>query len=265
MHTPEQLSSVNCKNCEIPFEGKFCPNCAQRADTHRFSVAHFGHEFFHAFTHTDRGILLLVKELLYRPGVVAIEYNAGKRKKYFNPITFLLIVTAVQFFVSKQTEIFKEINKATKELTMEFAKGDSEEAKKQMEESFKNAEKQSSLVEENSKAFTLLLIPILSFFSWLLFRKSGHNYAENLVLNVLIIGGTICIFFIFGILPFLFFPLQIVLWMAINFTASFVYYIIAYKQFFKQSWGITIFKGIIMQIIILICSQVITLVVLTVI
>jgi hypothetical protein len=94
---------TTCKNCENSFEGKYCPNCSQKADTHRFTIKHFAHEFFHAFTHTDKGIFFLIKELFLRPGKVAREFNAGKRKKYFNPITYLLIVMALQIYLSQKT------------------------------------------------------------------------------------------------------------------------------------------------------------------
>src|SRR5688572_10665036 len=97
---------TTCKNCDTPFEGKFCSACSQRADTHRFTLWHFAHAFFHALTHTDKGILFLIKELLYKPGIVAREYNEGKRKKYFSPITFLLIVMAIEIFASQKTKFY---------------------------------------------------------------------------------------------------------------------------------------------------------------
>jgi hypothetical protein len=120
-------------------------------------------------------------------------------------------------------------------------------------------------VDDNSKVFMLVLIPILSLFSWLLFRKSGHNYAENLIFHVLLMSGTILIFFILGIIPFLMVPSMIMLWMVLNFVVSMVYNIVAYKQFFKQRMGVTIFKVILLQIIMLISSQLITLSVLQII
>lgn len=249
---------ITCKNCQTTFDGKFCPNCSQKADTHRLTVAHFGHEVFHAFTHTDRGVLLLMKELLYRPGKVAFEYNSGFRKKYFNPITFLLIITAIQIFASKKTDTFAKVGLATQQITRQLIDPDTEEGKKILEQSFKDTSKQVSVVEENNKAFTLLLIPMLAFFSWLLFKKSGHNYAENLVLHVLISGGTSLLFFVTFLAPLLLLPSLIVLWMGMSLIIGVVYNIVAYKQFFNQGWGITIFKGLVMQLVMVVFSQVLT-------
>lgn len=261
MHSPETTSPTICKNCEAPVQGNFCSNCSQRADTHRFSIAHFGHEFFHAFTHTDKGILLLMKELLYKPGKIALEYNAGKRKKYFNPITFLLIATAVQFFIAKKTEYYKDVQTAMEQVASQVAQANSDEDRKQIQESLQDSKKQSSVVQENSRAFMMVMIPFLGFFSWLFFKKSGHNYAENLVLHVLITGGAVLIFLATAIIPHLLMPSQIVPWLAINFILTIAYNIIAYKQFFQQSWLATIIKGFLLILITLACYQLITFVI----
>jgi hypothetical protein len=254
MTHPEHSSNVTCKNCQVTFEGKFCPNCSQRADTHRFTLKHFGHEFFHALTHTDKGIFFLTKELLFRPGKASYEYNSGKRKKYFNPITFLLIVTAVQIFVAKKTDLFPVFNKKLAEMVTAA----SVEGRQQMEKSFEETGKQTSVIIDNNKLFTIFLIPVLSFFTWIFFMKSEHNYAENLIFNVNLTSGMTLLFFLTSIIPFLIFPSLVILWMLINYLAIWVYSIIAYKQFYNQGWPITILKGVAMQILIVISSQLVS-------
>src|SRR5688572_10457773 len=97
---------MNCKNCDSPLDGNFCANCGQKSEIHRVTFKHFLHEFFHAFTHTDKGILLLMKELITRPGYVAQEYLDGKRKKYFNPLTFLIILSSLYVFFGQKSGYF---------------------------------------------------------------------------------------------------------------------------------------------------------------
>jgi hypothetical protein len=216
---------------------------------------HLGHEFFHALTHTDKGIVFLSKEVLLRPGKVAREYNSGKRKKYFNPITFLLIVTALQIFVVKKTEFFTAYTESLKELTQQAALSSVD--RKQQDQSLDDADKKMSLVTENNKAFTLLIIPVLSLMTWILFKKSGHNYAENLVFNVLLMGGMSLIFFII-VIPFLILPSFVILWMVIDYFAIWIYSIVAYKQFYNQRWPATIAKSIAMQIVLMASSYLLT-------
>ena len=116
MEVVDRAIAVTCKNCETIFEGNFCPNCSQKAGTHRFSVKHIVHEAFHAFTHTDKGIFFLIKEMLKRPGKVALEYNGGRRKKYFNPFTFLLIMIALNIFFTQKANFYGSFLDATEAL-----------------------------------------------------------------------------------------------------------------------------------------------------
>jgi hypothetical protein len=91
-----------CKNCDASLNGKFCSHCGQKGDIHQITMPHLGHEVFHALTHTDKGILLLIKDLLRRPGTVAKEYIEGKRKKYFSPFSFIVISTALSALLAYQ-------------------------------------------------------------------------------------------------------------------------------------------------------------------
>lgn len=251
---------TTCKNCETTFEGKYCSNCAQKADTHRFTVKHFLHESFHALTHTDKGVLFLIKELLVRPGHAIREYNEGKRKKYFNPITFLLIAAFLQLFVIQKTQITEHYMASLIAVTKQLAASSSNINQEVLNEELNEAEvggnKAFQTMLENNKAFTLLVIPFMGLITWLLFRKSGFNYAENLVMNVMVSAQLSILFLFFCALPFLILPSYVLLWMGVFFLINWGYSFIVYKQFFGQGWFITIVKGIVAQILFIIVTQV---------
>jgi hypothetical protein len=248
-----------CKNCDYNFEGKFCTNCSQKADTHRFTLLHFGHDFIHALTHTDKGVIFLMRELIKRPGYVAREYNSGKRKKYFNPITFLLIMTAAQVFTASKTGFFTEFASATQQLVKETFMNDKYTDEELRDFNAKNDQTAGvAKVSDNGKLLTLLFIPMLSLLTWIFFKKSGHNYAENLILNVLILGQLMLLFIPFAAIPFLIAPSYVILWFSLYFVINILYSLVAYKQFFGQGWGWTIFKGISLQFIYLIVGQMLT-------
>ncbi len=88
---------VVCKNCNREFSKnyKYCPYCGQAATTERLNFHHLTHDIVHAFIHADKGVVLLFKELTYKPGRVARLYVEGKRKKYFNPFSFLVLMVAI--------------------------------------------------------------------------------------------------------------------------------------------------------------------------
>jgi hypothetical protein len=86
-----------CLNCGRKFSSpdKYCPACGQHTSTTRMNTREALHQFSHAFTHTDRGFFYLFPKLLSRPGIIAREYNQGRRKTYFSPFTFLLLILAI--------------------------------------------------------------------------------------------------------------------------------------------------------------------------
>jgi hypothetical protein len=242
---------TDCKNCGISFEGKFCPNCSQKADTHRFTLGHFAHETTHAITHTDKGILLLIKGMMLQPGIVVREFVEGKRKKYFNPFTFLLIMMAVQVFATKQTNFYGKFTEEMQQLYDKVAKANPKgaEGSKQFNQRMKQADKQVAFASENNKIVNFIFIPFLSLLTWLFFKKSGFNYAENLILNMLIGGQMVVLFVAICIIPVLITSSVVIIVMYLFILISFIYALITYKQFFRFSWGWTLFKGVSVQLI----------------
>lgn len=84
--------AINCKNCGIYFQGKYCPNCKQSAGTTRITWHELGHHLLHAFFHVDRGLLHTVIEMLLHPGKTITGYLEGKRAYHFNPFLFLILL-----------------------------------------------------------------------------------------------------------------------------------------------------------------------------
>ncbi len=245
--------AVTCKNCETVFDGRFCPNCSQKADTHRFTIKHFLHELFHAITHTDRGILFLVKEMFLRPGLAMREYVMGKRKKYFSPITYFLIITAIQVMVSSKVEIFPAFNESIEQLIKDAAAAAGETVPPDV--SMQENSKAVAFVSDNSRVVNAIFIPLLALLSWLFFYKSRMNFAESLVLNIGVSAQGSLYFFPFGLLPFMLAPSLVILWIMLYSFLMWTYTMFAYKGFFQQSWGRTLLKGSVLYLIYTISIQ----------
>ena len=175
-----------CPNCSASLDGNFqyCPTCGQKTHIHRFNLAHIGHEAFHALTHADKGILHLLKNLTIRPGIVAREYVLeGKRKRYFNPFTFLVIVLGLSVFVNS---VFKPYER---NINPEAARTETNEsastAAKLRKERSRNV---SYFLDKRANLVAFAAIPLFALAFWLFFRRSGINYAEHLVANVFFAG-----------------------------------------------------------------------------
>lgn len=152
-----------CLNCGKDLNDNYCGNCGQSAATHRFSLKHiFTHDLVHNLFHVDRGILFTVKELFTRPGHMVREYIEGKRAKQFNYITLLLVITATYVFVAH---------------SFHYSVSDSIGVTDQK----KQIDKVQDFMLRNMKLTYLFNIPIIAAIIYMVFRRTGKNYAEMLV------------------------------------------------------------------------------------
>lgn len=175
------MESTHCANCgrELAPDFSICPGCGQKTSIHRFTIPHFLHEFLHAFTHADRGAFVLLKELAIRPGVVLQEYIVeGKRKKYFNPFTLLLIILGFSVFMNS---IFHPFQKNQYITQAQMANAKTEEAKAIYQRITEGQAKVNAFMEKKTNIMTFITAPIMAFAFWLVFKGKKLNYAEHLV------------------------------------------------------------------------------------
>jgi Protein of unknown function (DUF3667) len=155
--------NIVCKNCETHFEGKFCPQCAQKASAGRLQVGNVLHEFWHNFTHTDHSVFSFVKDMFVKPGLVIRDFIEGKRKKYFNPYTFFLLSTGILIFITSRLFEYED---SLFEVKNEFG-------------------------QYVSKHYNIILICCLPFVALIMrvaFSKHKYNYAEWITFFVFTFG-----------------------------------------------------------------------------
>lgn len=169
-----------CLNCDKEFEesDNYCRRCGQETSTHRLTTKHAFHHFLHAFTHTDRGFFALIPQLLVKPGIVAREYNEGKRKTYFNPFTFMLVIVAISTLLVAYNNF------------MSIPNGRYTHPVARMITDF---------ISKHFNIVVLIGIPATAYFTSILF-KNRINFAESLVLACYT-SGERSIFFILIVIP----------------------------------------------------------------
>jgi hypothetical protein len=156
------MSEHTCHNCQHTFSGKYCNNCGQDAHTGRLDMHSLLHEAWHAFTHTDKGVLLLIKDLAVQPGRTYTDYFSGARKKYFNPIIFFLISFGVLLLINKWVFDFEDYRYHT---LNEFGR----------------------YYEQAAKSEALIMLPVQVLLTWLFFFRR-YNLAQVIVFWLYCIG-----------------------------------------------------------------------------
>ncbi|MEP6749556.1 MAG: DUF3667 domain-containing protein [Bacteroidota bacterium] len=211
-----------CKGCGTPLNDDylFCPTCGETAHAHRLDIKHVIHEFIHAFVHADKGIFLLIRSLATEPGKAAAEYCAGNRKKYFNPVSFLLLAGGFTFFLRLK-------------LGFTGALG-----------SKKMASAVGVFLHEFTTPVIVLSIPLISLFSWLFFKSSGKNFAENMVMNMYMQGEYHLFTIVLTVLPAWLLPHYGLLFTFMGFLVMGIYYYFTALYFFKETRRATFLKVI---------------------
>ncbi|MDB5203614.1 MAG: hypothetical protein JWQ27_3023 [Ferruginibacter sp.] len=178
---------------------KFCPACGQKTDTHRLTMPHFSHELFHAFTHTDKSIFQLLKQLATRPGTTAREYIQGKRVSYFNPFTFFLILMGLFVFSNMYFKPPMEKREPDPRVLQYMPNA---QAKAQYISMMHRVNNAMTVFQKHGNVVAMIAVPFFSLFTWAFFRRKKYNYAEHLTANMLFIAFSNLIFTI------VIFPLQ---------------------------------------------------------
>jgi hypothetical protein len=234
---------IICKNCETANRSNFnyCPQCSQKVNLHRISPHEVFHEAVHYFTHADKGIFQLIRDLTLKSGVVAKEYINGKRKKYFPPLNFFLLVAAIFVFISNIPKEVPSID--SKKENVELSTISNPVQKEEMIHLYERKEKIMHFIKKYSNLMAMMALPLTSFIFWLFYKKENYNYTEHLVAGMYMLG--FCI--LTNIL--LIFPISQLFHLSFNYISALfllfqlVYFTVFYYKFLNKNTKLQLLKA----------------------
>lgn len=227
------MARSHCLNCNTALYPKqnFCPTCGQKAETNRFTFRELLSQFLITFTSVEKGIWLLLKGTAIRPGQTAIEFVEGKRKRYYNPFTFLALVISLTLLTNSWFKYYDEV----KIDQVALSSITDQDYKKKYIESNKRWNEVISWQYKYQNTFNLLCCPYFSFFLFLFFKKRGRNMAEINVAYLLFCPVALLLS------AFLFTPL--VSSFRNTGAAAFLQFGDLFVQNLYVAWGMTVFLG----------------------
>ncbi len=83
-----------CSNCHARTNGDFCHVCGQSTSIHRITFNETIGEFFSSTFSLEGPLLSTIRLLIVNPGLLFREFIGGKRKKYYKPVSFFVVITA---------------------------------------------------------------------------------------------------------------------------------------------------------------------------
>lgn len=225
---------MKCKNCSKQITGdyQYCPHCGQKTHIERLNFQQLLRDLWMAFSNTDRGILLLVKQLVYRPGRVARAYISGQRKTYFNPFSFLVIMVAVALFFILEFE----------DTAINYGKIETNEIEI------------LRFTFRYFNVFMLIMCPIYGLLIWLFFIGHQTNFVENLAFSAYLSGQTM-LYYIIALIIFILIPSSItLLGLMFGFLIS-LWFIVAVLQFYQTRSVWSVIKTVLVILITQFISQ----------
>jgi hypothetical protein len=171
------MSALRCLNCNTGLLGAHCHVCGQKASTSRLTVASLLHAIPHAVFHVDRSVFGTMGALITRPGRAINEYLDGKRGRYFNPLTLMVMWASL----STLTFALVKLDKSFALLAM------SQSMAAEFREFY-------ALTLKYYTASLALSLPLAAIASWLFFRRWGRTYGEHLAINAFITAITTATF-----------------------------------------------------------------------
>lgn len=164
------MNKKSCLNCGHSISDEFCPHCGQKSDTARITPRSLIRgDILGSIWHVEARFFRTLKHVLFGPGRMAMDYISGKRIKYYNLFSLLLIlfgfnVLALHFYLDLNP---KEIPEDSSPIIDFFSK--------------------------YSKTILFVLIPILALNAWFIFKRIKLNLAEHVIIASVSLSGILAL------------------------------------------------------------------------
>jgi hypothetical protein len=251
-----------CANCGRPLVGPFCAGCGQKRSTVDLTLTDFLHETTHELTHWDGKIPRTLKALFLKPGLLTLDFFAGRRARWLSPLRLYLICSIAYFVSGPLVEsITHQRRREMARVTIINSDGSrtiTPEMRKELEAGLparifgmdvleraaSNPEQINREVEAILPKAMFLLVPVFAVLTRVAWRRRLPRYPAHLYLALHVHAAW------FGVLAFvnvvaafmLVTTVGVILGVA-AFAYTIWYSLVTVRRVFKDSWPLTIAKS----------------------
>lgn len=164
------MTKKSCLNCGHRISDEFCSHCGQKSDTARITLhSLIKSDILGSIWHVEAKFFRTLKHVLLNPGTMGMDYVSGKRIKYYNLFSLLLILfgfnaLALHFYLDLNPN---KIPADSSKIIYFFS--------------------------QYSKTILFALIPILACNGWILFKRMLLNLAEHVIIASVSLSGILTI------------------------------------------------------------------------
>jgi hypothetical protein len=180
------VPALRCVACGADLSGRYCAACGEAAGHHDYSLRHFAEEALETFTHLDGRVFSTFRSLVARPGLLASDFLAGRRKSQMGPVQLFVVCNVIYFLIQPLT-IFATFTSTLRIQTEERSwhrLASAMVAAKAAARHVPPAEYARTFDEVahlQGKSLVILMVPLFACGAWALYGRSRRFYAEHLV------------------------------------------------------------------------------------
>ena len=237
-----------CPNCSTSLLGSHCHECGQKKiDADEYSLKRFAGRAINDFTDLESNkVFRTLSALLLRPGLLAVEYLAGRRGTYLGPLKLYLTFSALYFLFA--WTVLSEVRGSSAQriarhpATVSMAKQRGVDPNTFADKIQQKAEKYASTL----RVFSVLVSG--TFLAALYFRMRKY-YVEHLVFSLY--------YYSFDFFTKSLFALVFLVTAAVGFKLpsivlnlfypiALIYLVFALRRVYRQKWATTALKAVVL-------------------
>jgi len=238
-----------CKNCSTEIQLNFCGNCGQKK-AKRIDRNYIKDELQYTVLHMNKGFFFSIKQILKAPGRTAREFLEGNRVNHYKPILLVFVIAGISAFLTNTfihpVEIMQKYSEAHP-----------------MKSAF-DLNTTNKIIYNYQSFVMLFTIPFMAFFTWLVFKKWGYNYYENVIINAYSLVSLLLLSIIF-VLPIQYFLRDNPeLFMIIPSIVSFLLMVLVFPWFYINLYNNKSAGDVILRLLLLVVALFATFIIFTI-
>ena len=187
------VSQAHCAGCGAAVTGRYCTDCGEHTEPHDYSMKHFVEEVLETVAHVDGRVFASFRSLLTRPGQLAADFLAGRRKAQIGPVQMFVVCNVLYFLflpLALQVPFTSTLRMQTENRPWRVMAKRMVDAKvsgrhEEIEEYAVHFDETAHL---QGHSLVMLMVPLFAIGVWALHPRARRYYAEHLVFSFYAIG-----------------------------------------------------------------------------
>jgi hypothetical protein len=237
-----------CPNCSTSLLGSHCHECGQKKiDANEYSLKRFAGRAINDFTDLESNkVFQTLSALILRPGLLAVEYVAGRRGQYLGPLKLYLTFSALYFLFA--WTVLSEVRGSSGQRIARHPATVSM-AKQRGLDPNTLADKIQQKAEKYASALRIFSVLVSGTFLAALYFRMRKYYVEHLVFSLYYYSFD---FFFKSLFAFLFLVSAAIgfklptLVLNLFYPIALIYLVFALRRVYRQKWPITVLKAVVL-------------------